>query len=138
MIVTNTAASMGGIVWTILDWRLERKISAVGFCSGAISGLVCITPGSGYVGTPASLLFGAVGAVATNFATKIKDYIHVDDALDIFAAHGIAGICGNILTAIFAQSSEAGFDGSTEIDGGWLDGHFVQLGYQLADTGKYK
>ncbi|TIA73411.1 hypothetical protein E3P91_01521 [Wallemia ichthyophaga] len=133
-IVTNTAASMGGLTWVLLDYRLERKISVVGFCSGAISGLVCITPASGYVGTPASFLFGFIGALASNFGTKLKDLVRIDDALDIFSAHAVAGICGNILTAIFAQSSVASFDGSDPIDGGWLDGHFVQLGYQLADT----
>jgi Amt family ammonium transporter len=93
----------------LLDYRLERKWSAVGFCSGAISGLVCITPGSGYVGTPASLAFGIIGAAACNYATKLKGIFRYDDALDIFATHGIGGMIGNILTALFADSRVAGF-----------------------------
>ena len=106
-----------GLTWMLLDYRLERKWSAVGFCSGAISGLVCITPGSGYVGTPASLAFGIVGGAACNYATKLKGIFRYDDALDIFATHGIGGMVGNLLTALFADSRVAGFDGFTEIPG---------------------
>lgn len=112
----------------LLDYRLERKWSAVGFCSGAISGLVCITPGSGYVGTPASLAFGIIGAAACNYATKLKGIFRYDDALDIFATHGIGGMVGNLLTALFADSRVAGFDGFTEIPGGWINKNWVQLG----------
>lgn len=119
MIVTNLAASVGGLTWMLLDWRLERKWSAVGFCSGAISGLVCITPAAGYVGTPASLAFGILGAIACNYATKLKGILHYDDALDIFATHGIGGMVGNVLCGIFADSRVVSFDGS-EIDGGAL------------------
>jgi Amt family ammonium transporter len=88
-VVTNLAAAMGGLTWMLLDYRLERKWSAVGFCSGAISGLVAITPGAGYVGVPASLAFGVVGAAAANFATRIKFLIRVDEALDVFASHAV-------------------------------------------------
>jgi len=114
------------------DYRLERKWSAVGFCSGAISGLVAITPASGFVGSPAAVLFGATAGTICNFATQLKFVCYYDDALDIFASHAIGGIVGNILTAFFAQASVAGFDGFTVIPGGWLDHHWVQLGYQLA------
>ncbi|RDB17452.1 Ammonium transporter 1 [Hypsizygus marmoreus] len=133
-IVTNLAASVGGLTWMLWDYRLERKWSAVGFCSGAIAGLVAITPGSGFVGAPAAVAFGFVGATACNFATQLKFVLGYDDALDIFASHGVGGIVGNILTALFTQASVAGFDGSTEIPGGWFDHHWVQLGYQIADS----
>ncbi|KAF9473932.1 ammonium transporter [Pholiota conissans] len=133
-IVTNLAASMGGLTWMLLDYRIERKWSAVGFCSGAISGLVAITPASGFVGAPAAVLFGVVGGAACNFATQLKFLLSYDDALDIFATHGIGGIVGNLLTGLFAQASVAGFDGVTVINGGWLDHHYIQLGYQLADS----
>ncbi|KAK8847538.1 hypothetical protein IAR55_005396 [Kwoniella newhampshirensis] len=132
-IVTNLAASVGGLTWMLLDWRLERKYSAVGFCSGAISGLVGITPAAGYVGAPAAVAIGFVTAFACNFATKLKFLLNVDDTLDVFASHGIGGMVGNVLTALFAQASVAGFDGITVIPGGWFDHHYVQLGYQLAD-----
>ncbi|KAI0317107.1 ammonium transporter [Amylostereum chailletii] len=133
-IVTNLAASMGGLTWMLMDYRLERKWSVVGFCSGAIAGLVAITPASGYVGSPASLAFGVLGGAACNLATQLKFLLHYDDALDIFAVHGIGGMVGNILTALFAQASVAGFDGTTQIDGGWIDHHYIQLGYQIADS----
>lgn len=80
-IVTNLSASVGGITWMFLDWRLEKKISAVGFCSGAIAGLVCITPGSGFVSTPSAFAIGFIGAVAANFGTKVKDLLHVSKIL---------------------------------------------------------
>jgi len=133
-IVTNLAASVGGITWMLWDYRIERKWSAVGFCSGAISGLVAITPASGFVGAPAAVLFGVVAGTVCNFATQLKFILGYDDALDIFATHGIGGIAGNLLTGIFAQASVAGFDGTTVIKGGWLDQHYIQLAYQLADS----
>lgn len=132
-IVTNLAASVGGLTWMLWDWRLERKFSAVGFCSGAISGLVAITPGSGFVGAPAAVAFGVVGGTACNFATKLKFLINVDDTLDVFASHGVGGFVGCVLTGLFAQASVAGFDGITVIPGGWIDHNWVQLGYQIAD-----
>ena len=132
-ITTNIAASMGGLTWMLLDWRLERKLSVVGFCSGAISGLVGITPAAGYVGAPAALAIGFLTAFGCNFATKIKFLIRIDETLDVFATHGVGGYIGCCLTGLFAQASVAGFDG-TEIDGGWIDHHYIQLGYQLADA----
>ncbi|KAK0488364.1 ammonium transporter [Armillaria luteobubalina] len=133
-IVTNLAASVGGLTWMLWDHRLEKKWSAVGFCSGAISGLVAITPASGFVGAPAAVLFGVMAGTCCNLATQLKFVFGYDDTLDIFASHGIGGIVGNILTALFAQASVAAFDGITVIPGGWMDHHYIQLGYQLADS----
>jgi Amt family ammonium transporter len=133
-IVTNLAASVGGLTWMLWDYRLERKWSAVGFCSGAISGLVAITPASGFVGSPAAVVFGVVAGTVCNFATQLKIIAGYDDALDIFAGHGIGGMVGNVLTSLFAQASVAGFDGTTVIAGGWIDHHYIQLGYQVADS----
>ncbi|KAI0766312.1 ammonium transporter [Irpex lacteus] len=133
-IVTNLAASVGGLTWMFWDWRLERKWSAVGFCSGAISGLVAITPASGFVGSPAAVLFGFMAGTLCNFATQLKFLLKYDDCLDIFASHAIGGIIGNLLTGLFAQASVAGFDDIAVIPGGWLDHHYIQLAYQLADS----
>ncbi|KAG1762539.1 ammonium transporter AmtB-like domain-containing protein [Suillus occidentalis] len=133
-IVTNLAASVGGLTWMFWDYRLERKWSVVGFCSGAISGLVAITPGSGYVGSPAAVLFGFMAGTVCNFATQLKFIFKFDDTLDIFASHAIGGIVGNVLTGLFAQASVAGADGITVILGGWLDHNYRQLGIQLADS----
>ncbi|PWZ01689.1 putative high affinity ammonium transporter [Testicularia cyperi] len=134
MMVTQVSASVGGLTWMFWDWRLERKWSAVGFCSGVIAGLVAITPASGYVGTPAAVAFGVVGGTACNFATGLKNLFGYDDALDIFAAHGVGGMVGNILTAFFADNRVASFDGSDLIPGGWINRNWVQLGYQVADS----
>jgi len=133
-IVTNLAASVGGLTWMLWDWRLERKWSAVGFCSGAIAGLVAITPGSGFVGAPASVLFGFMAGTVCNFATQLKFIFKYDDTLDIFASHAIGGIVGNLLTGLFAQASIAEADGVITIPGGWLDHNYKQLGIQLADS----
>ncbi|KAH8075987.1 ammonium transporter [Cristinia sonorae] len=137
-IVTNLAASVGGLTWMLWDYRLERKWSIVGFCSGAIAGLVAITPGSGFVGSPAAVCFGFMAGTLCNFATQLKFLFGYDDCLDIFASHAVGGIIGNVLTALFAQSSVAAFDGiatgDAAIPGGWIDHHWVQLGYQIADS----
>lgn len=131
--VTNLAASVGGLTWTLLDYRLEKKFSALGFCSGAVAGLVAITPGSGFVGTPAAVAFGFFGALFCNIAVKLKHMFDYDDAADVFAVHCVGGIVGNLLTGIFAQKSIASADG-TAILGGWLDQNWIQFGYQLADS----
>ncbi|GAB1205459.1 ammonium transporter Amt1 [Aspergillus pseudonomiae] len=133
-VVTNLAAAVGGVTWCLLDYRLERKWSTVGFCSGVIAGLVAITPASGFVTPWASFIFGVVGAVACNYATKLKYVIKVDDALDIFAVHGIGGLVGNLLTGLFAADYIAHLDGSTTIAGGWINHNYIQLAYQLADS----
>ncbi|ESK88950.1 ammonium transporter [Moniliophthora roreri MCA 2997] len=132
--VTNLAAAVGGLTWMLWDYRIERKWSAVGFCSGAIAGLVAITPGSGFVGAPAAVLFGFMAGTVCNFATQLKFIFKYDDTLDIFASHGIGGIVGNVLTGLFAEKGIAALDGVTVIGGGWLDRNFIQLGYQLADS----
>jgi ammonium transporter, Amt family len=132
-VVTNLAASVGGLTWCILDYRLERKWSTVGFCSGVIAGLVAITPGSGFVPAWSAVVFGVVGGAACNYATKLKFLLHIDDSLDIFAIHGVGGLVGDLLTGLFAADYIAHLDGFSEIDGGWLNHHWIQLAYQLCD-----
>lgn len=133
-VVTNLAACVGGITWCVLDYRLERKWSTVGFCSGVVAGLVAITPGSGYVPVWAAVPYGILGAGFANYATKLKFILRIDDALDIFAVHGIGGLVGNICTAFFAADYIAHLDNVQVIKGGWLNHNWVQLGYQLADS----
>ncbi|KAK3370505.1 ammonium transporter AmtB-like domain-containing protein [Podospora didyma] len=133
-LVTQIAACVGGFTWCLLDYRLEKKFSTVGFCSGVIAGLVAITPASGYVPPWSAVIFGVVGAVGCNFATKLKFVLGIDDGLDIFAEHAVGGIIGNLLTGLFAAPYIAHLDGATEIAGGWVVQNYVQLGYQLADS----
>ncbi|CAG8535004.1 17592_t:CDS:2 [Acaulospora morrowiae] len=132
--VTNLAASVGGLVWMLMDYRLERKFSALGFCSGVVAGLVTITPASGFVSPPSSIAFGFCGGVFCNLAVKLKHRFDFDDALDVFAVHGVGGLVGNILTGIFADSDIASLD-STPIPGGAINGHPIQILKQLAASG---
>ncbi|KAI1455671.1 ammonium transporter [Annulohypoxylon moriforme] len=133
-VVTNLAACVGGITWCVLDYRLEGKWSTVGFCSGVVAGLVAITPGSGYVPAWAAVIYGILGAGFANYATKLKFLLRIDDALDIFAVHGVGGFVGNICTAFFAADYIAHLDGYSVIKGGWVNQHWIQLAYQLADS----
>ncbi|EAA32441.1 hypothetical protein GE21DRAFT_7486 [Neurospora crassa] len=137
-IVTHIAACVGGLTWVLLDYRLERKWSTVGFCSGAIAGLVAITPAAGYVPPWSAFIFGVVGGISCNFATKLKFLLGIDEALDVFAEHGVGGIVGNLLTGIFAADYIAALDGvsigDSAIAGGWVNHHYIQLAYQLADS----
>lgn len=138
---TNLAASCGGLAWMILDWfRTGGKWSTVGLCTGAIAGLVGITPAAGFVPVYTAPIFGVVPAIACNFAVDLKDLLQIDDGLDVFALHGIGGICGSLLTGLFAADYVAISDGATVINGGWMNHHYIQLGYQLAascSTGIY-
>lgn len=88
----------------------------------------------GYVPVWAALPFGALGAGFANYATKLKFVLRIDDALDIFAVHGMGGFVGNVCTAFFAADYIARLDGVTEISGGWINQHWIQIGYQLADS----
>lgn len=129
--VTSLSGAVGGITWVLLDYRHEKKYSALGFCVGAVAGLVCCTPACGFIGPASSIVFGVVGAFACNMALYLKHILKYDDALDVFAVHGVGGIVGNLLTGIFAQRKYAG-----DIEGGWLDGNWMQIVYQLAGSQK--
>lgn len=132
-VVTNLAAAVGAITWLVMDYRLERKFSALGFCSGAVAGLVAITPASGFVGPAPAVAIGFLGGFFCNLAVHLKHILKFDDALDVFAVHGVGGYVGSVLTGLFAEKYIAALDGSTEIDGGWMNHNWIQLGHQLAD-----
>ncbi|CAI6052102.1 unnamed protein product [Clonostachys chloroleuca] len=119
--------------WCILDYRLAKKWSMVGWCSGAISGLVAATPASGFIDPWASIILGVVAGVCCNFGTKIKFLVGIDDSLDVFAEHGIGGIVGLLFNAFFASGGIIGLDGvNTGASGGFLDKNFVSIGWQIA------
>ncbi|GAA6039244.1 hypothetical protein JCM8097_003224 [Rhodosporidiobolus ruineniae] len=130
-VATNVAAATAGLTWMGMDYFYTRKVSAVSVASGVLAGLVGITPAAGYVGTPASMAIGFLTAIASNFATGLKVVLKIDDAVDSFALHGIGGFVGSFLTGLFADARVTSFDG-TEIDGGWINRNWIQLGYQLA------
>ncbi|KAF9569850.1 ammonium transporter [Agrocybe pediades] len=130
---TMIAASFGGMVWCLLDFRIERRWTMVGFCSGTIAGLVAATPSSGYVRPWSSVVVGILSGALCNFATKVKFLLHIDDALDLFAEHAVGGIVGLILNAFFASSAIIGMDDvNVGLPGGWVDHHWKQLYIQFA------
>ncbi|XP_037032917.1 ammonium transporter 1-like isoform X2 [Bradysia coprophila] len=133
MITTNMSAAVGAITWSVMDFRHERKWSALGFCCGMVTGLVAVTPASGYITPTSSILFGIVGAVVCNISMSFKHWLKIDDAFDVFVIHGVGGIAGNLLTGILADKSVAAVDGQI-IAGGWIDGNWMQIGIQAMDT----
>ncbi len=100
---TNTAAAAAGLAWMFFDVARGKKPSVLGFCIGAVVGLVAITPGAGYVGVPQSIFIGAVAAIISNIAVQIKMKSKIDDTLDVFPCHGIGGIVGMLLTGVFSS-----------------------------------
>src|SRR5919106_1347788 len=114
LVVTNTAAAMGGLAWMTASWFRHGHPSVLGLAAGAVAGLVAITPAAGFVNTPASILIGLGAGVFCFFAVDIlKRNVGVDDALDVFAVHGVGGIWGALATGLFATTSvnAAGADG---------------------------
>ena len=101
---TNIASSTSMITWILYDRFLNRKISAVNACVGAIVGLVAITPAAAFVSLSHAIVIGFISALVCNiFMNWIKKRNVIDDTLDVFATHGLGGICGMILTAVFAN-----------------------------------
>lgn len=91
------AASAGGLAWVLVDKMRGKKISGIGFCTGAIAGLVGITPGSGYVAPWASLIIGVITSIGCNASSYLKKFMPFDDSLDSCALHGVGGVIGNLL-----------------------------------------
>ncbi|KAF9423490.1 hypothetical protein BGZ76_003648 [Entomortierella beljakovae] len=139
IINSHLSASIGGLVWVMLDYRHNKKLTLIGFCTGAVAGLATITPGAGFVSSSSSLAFGFIGSVICNLCVGWKSKFGFDDALDVFAVHYVGGLIGLLLTGIFAQQSIIKLSypiGATNVPiGGWLDGNFKQVLYQLAAIG---
>ncbi|MGN6604272.1 MAG: ammonium transporter, partial [Ginsengibacter sp.] len=102
---TNTAAAAAGLSWMFFDVLRGKKPSVLGFCIGAVVGLVAITPASGFVAIPQSIFIGVVASIISNLAVYYKSKSPLDDTLDVFPCHGIGGIVGMILTGIFATKT---------------------------------
>ncbi len=100
---TNTASAAAMLAWVFFDGAMGRKPSAMGASIGAVVGLVAITPAAGFVGIGASIFIGVVAAIISNVAISMKSKTNIDDTLDVFPAHGMGGITGMILTAVFAN-----------------------------------
>ena len=112
MLVTQTATAIGALAWMSAEWIKRGKPSVLGLVSGAVSGLVAITPASGFVGIGGALIIGAFSGILCYWAaTSLKSMLGYDDSLDVFGVHAIAGIAGALLTGVFAVESIGGAKG---------------------------
>jgi len=102
---TNTAAGAAGIAWILFDVARGKKVSALGFCIGAVVGLVAITPAAGFVTIPVSIFVGVVASITSNYVAHLRTKSTLDDTLDVFPCHGVGGMVGMIMTGIFANSA---------------------------------
>jgi ammonium transporter, Amt family len=127
MLTTQIATACAALAWMLAEWAAKGKPSALGIASGAVAGLVAITPASGFVGVTGSLVIGIVaGVVCFWSATWLKTKLGYDDSLDCFGVHGIGGIIGAILTGVFAVKDIGGADGSVILQ---LKGVLTTLAY---------
>ncbi|KAJ2717326.1 hypothetical protein H4R19_000078 [Coemansia spiralis] len=128
---TNLAAASAGITWVALAFRVEHKFSSFHFCSGAVAGMVCVTPAASLVPTWAAFPMGFIAGVVCYYMIKANLRLGIDDCIDVLAVHGIGGILGVFLTGVFADKAVIGLDG-TKSDGGLINGNARQLYIQLA------
>ena len=116
MLVTQVATAAAALSWMAVEWLVHRKASVLGIVSGAVSGLVAITPASGTAGPLGALAIGAAAGLCCFFtATSLKRWLGYDDALDVFGVHAVGGIVGAILTGVFAAPALGGFGTVTDI-----------------------
>jgi ammonium transporter, Amt family len=104
-LTTNTAAGAAGLSWMFFDVIRGKKPSVLGFCIGAVVGLVAITPGAGFVAIPQSIFIGFIAAIISNLVAHWKSTTSLDDMLDVFPCHGVGGVVGMILTGVFATKT---------------------------------
>jgi Amt family ammonium transporter len=112
MLVTQVATAMASLTWMFVEWKLRGKPSVIGIISGAVAGLVAITPASGFVDLTGALAIGAVAGAICYWSCSLKFKFGFDDALDVFGVHCVGGIIGALLTGIFAVKEIGGTEGS--------------------------
>ena len=128
-IVTNTAAAAATITWVLASYLHKRKASVIGAACGAVAGLVAITPASGFVSVGGALIIGLVAGGLCYSATLLRERIKVDDALDVFAVHGVGGMFGALATGVFATAAvQPAYTGL-------LEGNGLQLVHQVVAVG---
>jgi len=128
LLVTNTAAAAGCLTWTLASWMHKGKASVVGAASGAVAGLVAITPASGFVTAGGSVLIGLLAGFICYGAILLREQLRVDDALDVWAVHGVGGTLGALLTGVLAVAAVGGV-------GGFIEGNVQQVWFQLVAVG---
>jgi Amt family ammonium transporter len=105
---TNTAGAAAGLSWMFFDVMRGKKPSVLGFCIGAVVGLVAITPAAGFVAVPQSIFIGFTAAIISNLAVYYKSKSKLDDTLDVFPCHGVGGMVGMLMTGVFATKTVNG------------------------------
>jgi ammonium transporter, Amt family len=121
---TNTAAAAGGLIWMILDWKMNQVPTMLGLATGIVAGLAAVTPGAGFVTPLSAMSIGCVSSIICFFfVSRVKKYFNYDDALDVFGVHGIAGILGTLAVGLFATKT---------VNPGGADGLFYGNAHQLA------
>lgn len=112
MVTTNVAAAAAAVTWMGLSWQHSRP-SIIGVATGAVVGLVAITPACGFVDIPSAIIIGAVGALISYYCIQLRNKLNIDESLDVWACHGMSGTWGAIATGIFASKTinPAGADG---------------------------
>jgi Amt family ammonium transporter len=114
MLTTQIATAAAVVIWMVLEWIISKKPTAVGVATGAVAGLVAITPAAGSTDVAGALAIGAISSLVCYLAaTKLKHALNYDDSLDVFGVHGVGGIVGALLTGVFIRE---GYDGPS---GGW-------------------
>jgi len=123
---SQIAAATGSLSWMTTEWLIRKRPSVLGIISGALAGLVCITPGAGFVDTTGAFVSGMLAGPTCFAACQLKKMFKFDDALDAFGIHGASGVLGGILTGFFAKKSIGG-----ERCSGVFEGNGIQLALQL-------
>jgi Amt family ammonium transporter len=130
MLTTQVATAAAALAWMFAEWIARGKPSVLGILSGAVAGLVAITPASGWVDATGALVIGIVAGIICFWAVVwLKPLLGYDDSLDAFGVHGVGGFVGAILTGVFAVSAVGG-----EGKSGWIDGNFGQIWIQFEGT----
>jgi Amt family ammonium transporter len=127
-LVTHLATAVAAVTWTVLEWVINKKPTVVGICTGAVAGLVAITPAAGTVDAMGAFFIGlAAGAICYVMVAYVKPKLTYDDSLDAFGVHGVGGFIGAILTGVFATRFVTGTEGAQ----GALYGDWHQLWVQV-------
>jgi len=132
-IVTNTAAAAATLTWVGASYLHKRKVSVVGAACGAVAGLVAITPASGFVTPGGAILIGLVAGGLCYSATLLRERVRVDDALDVFAVHGVGGVFGALATGVIATSAvQASYKGLIDGNAGQVLTQLIAVGATIA------
>jgi ammonium transporter, Amt family len=128
LLVTNTAAGAATLTWVAASYLHKKKVTVIGAAAGAVAGLVAITPASGYVTAGGAIVIGLAAGGVCYSATLLRERLRIDDALDVFAVHGVGGMLGATATGVLAVAAVGGVSGA-------IEGNFGQVAIQLVAVG---